>query len=85
VTIDEPYFFHWQGAAVRWDSDKKQFAGTSQMGWEVVASPDGLRWRASIGLAGGTRSCLGDTPQSALNNARLEWIAAVAKLGTESP
>ena len=73
----EHHVVSWLGAELVWDT--RCFQGSGD-GWAAQVFPDGVRWKACLQVCGGSRNGFGLTPGEALNEARIQWRAAIAKL-----
>jgi hypothetical protein len=73
----EHHAVQWLGVVLVWDGRCFQGAGD---GWAAQVFPDGVRWKADLQVCGGRREGFGLTPAEGLNEARIQWRSAVAKL-----
>ncbi len=79
-TAPEHHRVSWLGVDLTWDS--RCFQGSGD-GWAAQVFPDGVRWKADLLVCGGRCAGFGITPTEAIDEARIQWQAAVGKLGGE--
>ena len=83
MSFEDSHRFTWRSVSFTCDGSAC-FNGSFPGGaWSAEAKPSGLRWKAWISVSGGTMSALGDEPWIALDNALLEWVSAVDRIGTK--